>query len=380
MQVTPLKLRDRSFDNWESEVLDRWEYADMKADPGWRKDWISFDCLCWVRADDVVYAGITSFAADIFWGYDRGAQRFVSTGYERIADPFDAKFHRSLVEFDGRIYAAVALLHDVDDYWRAPGGAIVEYDPRTGQLAKIGIPIPHVYIQSIVLDEERGVIYGQTFTPEHLFAFDLATRTARDLGLIGSGLAMAQGENLVLDDDGRVWGGWGVTRAWQSAPGVDSARLFRYSPESDRIEFLKTGLPRADGAHGFARVEGLFNFGGGCLHASGDNGSLFRIDPADGRAERLFTPIGERRSRLAAMALAPDGCAYGVTGRDGRCELLRFDPVGETYELLGPIVDQDGVACWQIHDIVALPDGTLYAGENDVPQRSGWLWELTTAS
>jgi hypothetical protein len=111
----------------------------------------------------------------------------------------------------------------------------------------------------------------------------------------------------------------------------------------------------------------------------GANGSLYRIDPKTGAAKYLFTPIPERPSRLAAMALGPDGMAYGITGRDGGCELLRFDPRTETYKLLGPIRDTDGVCCWQAHDIVALPDGTLFAGENDVPTRSGYLWECKIA-
>ena len=76
------------------------------------------------------------------------------------------------------------------------------------------------------------------------------------------------------------------------------------------------------------------------------------------------------------MTPGSDGCAYGVTGRGGECELLRFDPAAESYELLGPVIDGDGVSCWQVHDLTALADGTIYAGENDVPHRSGYLWEI----
>jgi hypothetical protein len=363
LSIRAHKWKDCRFDNYRTEVEDHWDYEDFLADKDWRQGWISFDSLCYHKPNDTVYAGITSFDADIFRGFDRRRGQFVSTGFERIADPFDAKFHRSLTAFDGCLYGAIALLHDVDRYGDAPGGAIVRYDPKTGAIEKI------------VLDARRGVIYGQTFTPERLFAFDLATRKTTDLGPIGSGMAMAQGENLVLDDAGNVWGGWGLTRAWQSQPGVDSFRLFRYSPDKGRIEYLAAGLPNPDGSHGHAKAEAFFNFGTGCLYASGANGSLYRIDPKTGAAKYLFTPIADRRSRLAAMALGPDGKAYGITGRDGRCELLRFDPRKETYELLGPVRDAEGVCCWQAHDIVALPDGTLFAGENDNPNRSGYLWE-----
>jgi hypothetical protein len=373
--IKSIKLKDHTFANYQTQVEDHWNYEDFLASDDWRKGWISFDSLCYDKGTDTVFAGITSFDADIFRGFNRKTRQFGSTGFERVANPFDAKFHRSLVEYDGCLYGAIALLHDVDNYWEAPGGAIIKYDPRHGTIEKIGIPIPHVYIQSIVLDEKGGVIYGQTFTPERFFSFDLETRKGKDLGPIGSGMAMAQSENLVLDDAGCVWGSWNVTRAWQSQSGVDSSRLFRYDPRVEKIEFLKTGLPRPDGAYGFAKVEAFFNFGTGSLYASGANGSLYRIDPKTGKAEYLFTPISDRRSRLASMAPAPDGFAYGITGRDGKCVLLRFDPKCEKYELMGEIKDESGEPCWQVHDIVALPDGTLFAGENDVPYRSGYLWE-----
>jgi hypothetical protein len=377
MKCTTLKFYDHDFGNeWKDSVVDRWDYRHFQENPDWKRNWISFDCLCYYPGNDTVYSGITSFAAEIFRGYSRKDKKFVSTGYERIADPFDAKFHRSLVEFDGCLYGAIALLHDIDRYWDAPGGAIIKYDPRTNRIEKLGIPLKHTYIQSIVIDREWGIIYGQTFTPERLFSFDINSRKTRDLGPIGSGMAMAQGENIILDDGGTVWGTWGLTRAWQSSPGVDQFRLWRYRPGADRIEFLSVGLPMPDKSRGFAKPEAFFNFGTGCLYASGPNGSLYRIETDSGRAHYLFTPIQDRRSRLASMALGPDGFAYGVTGRDGKCELLRFDPKREKYELLGPIRDGNGVNCWQVHDIIMLDDGTIYAGENDVPDRSGYLWEI----
>ena len=89
----------------------------------------------------------------------------------------------------------------------------------------------------------------------------------------------------------------------------------------------------------------------------------------------LGTPISDRRSRLASLAMGPDGAAYGVTGRDGQCEVIRFDPAAETYELLGPVVDGED-RCWQVHDVTVAADGTIYAGENDNPHRSGYLWEI----
>lgn len=379
MHVRAFRLEDTDFGNqWFEEVEDRWDYDEIAANPAWRKGWISFDSALYEAGEERIYLGITSFAADIFKAFDRATGQFVDLGYARIADPYDAKFHRSLLKGkDGGIYGAIALLHDVDRYWEAPGGAIVRYDPTSGEIAKLGIPIPHVYIQSIALDAERETLYCLCFAPEYLAAFDLRTKESRTLGLIGTGIAgMTQGENIVLDDAGCVWSNWSLTRAWQNSPGEDAWRLCKYNPRQDRIQFFKTGLPHPDGAYGFVKSEGLFNFGDGFVYASGANGSLYRIDPETGRATFLFTPTPERRSRLATMVRAEEGVAYGVTGRDGQCELMRVFYKEGRFEKLGPIREESGNALWQCHNIVRANDGVLYACENDNPYRSSYLWEI----
>ena len=380
MKVRALKLQDVQYGNrWFDEAEDRWEYGDFKGREDWRKGWISFDCALYNADDNRVYLGITSFDADIFKAYDRGADRFVDLGYGRVADPFDAKFHRSLVKGrDGCLYAAPALLHDVDRWFEAPGAAIVKYDPKSGAIIKPGIPLPHVYIQSIVLDDSRDTIYCLCFAPEHLASFSLKTGEARDLGLIGTGIGgMTQGENLVLDDAGCVWSNWSLTRAWQNAPGVDSVRLCKYDPTQDRIAFFKHGLPHPDGSAGFAKSEGLFNFHDGFIYASGSNGSLYRVDPETGEARFLFTPTPDRRSRLSSMIRAEEGIAYGITGRDYQCELMRVDYRKGTFEKLGFVRDAEGDAMYQCHHLVLTDDGALYACENDNPYRSSYLWEIS---
>ena len=385
MRVRALKLRDERYANqWADTVEHRWVYDDFVGDARWREGWVSFDCVLHNPEDDRVYAGVTCFDPNaIFQAYDRRAGRFVDLRYGRVARAYDAKFHRSLARTaDGAIYAAVALLHCTDRHLAAPGSPIIRYHPGRDELERFPAPLPHVYIQAITVDEARGTLYGLCFPPEYLISWDMATHETRTLALIGSGIGgMTQGENLVLDDQGCVWTNWSLTRAWQSEPGPDMWRLAKYDPERDQMEFFRSGLPYAGGRSGYAKSEAFFNLGTGCLYASGDRGSVYRIDPASGDAEYLFTPVGDegrgRRSRLAAMALGPDGRAYGVTGRDGECEVLRFDPADETFELLGPLIDPEGgEAAWQIHDVCVTLDGVLYAGENDNPYRSGYLWEV----
>jgi hypothetical protein len=389
MKIRSIRLKDYRFgDQWATEIEDRWEYSDFKNTPSWRENWISFDCLCHDPVSDTVFTGITSFDADIFRGWSRGDTKWIDPDYGRVRDEYDAKFHRSLVldSRDGVLYGAVALLHNIDRFWDAPGGAIVRYDPADNSIAKLSIPMPHVYIQSIVLDERRDTIYGQTFTPEHLVSYNLKSGLSRWIGPTSSGFCMAQGENIVLDDTGCVWGSWTVTRAWQNDPGVDQYRLYKFDPLEDRIVYMDSGLPRIDGGDGFEKPEGFFNFGTGVLYVSGGEGGLYRVDPVTAKAEFLFKAVSDegrgRRSRLASMRLGPDGYAYGVVGRDGECELLKFDPRDESYELIGRIAESNvgesngGDSAWQIHDVCVTPDGVLYAGENDNPNRSGYLWEV----
>lgn len=379
MKIISHQLYEEHFgDQWFEKIQDRWEYRDFKNDPRWRKGWISFDCAFYNTDDGRLYLGITTFdAQDVFRAFHPESGTFSDLGYARISHPQDAKFHRSLVKWnaDGCLYGAVALLHDIDKYWEAPGGAIVRYNPKTGELKKIAIPLPHIYIQSICIDQSRGILYGQTFTPERMVRINLNTLRCEDLGSISSGMEMAQGENIELDDEGCAWCGWTVTRAWQNTSGKDRNRLCKYDPREERIIYYDGGLARPDGSYGYVKVEGIFNLGAGRMYCSGANGSLYRLDTQTGRAEYLATPIQDRPSRLASLRPGPDGAAYGVTGREGKCEIIRFDPDTEKYELLGPLTDGKEAA-WQIHDIAVTPDGTIFACENDNPYRSSYLWEI----
>lgn len=378
MNIRSLKLIDRDFgDQWFREVNDKWLYDDFKRSPAWMNDWISMDCAVYNPDDDRVYLGITCFnERGIFKAYDRRAGKFMDLGYARVAAPYDAKFHRSLIRHsDGTIYAAIALLHCPDHYFDAPGGAIVHYEPATDKIEKIGIPLPHVYIQSLAIDEKRQTAYCQCFAPESLAAYDLRARKGRMLAMI-DGMGFTQGENIVIDDAGCVWCNWTLTRAWQSSPGPDAARLCKYDPGRDKMIYFQKGLPDQKKANAFAKAEAFFNFNDGWIYASGTNGSFFRIDPESGAATFLFTPTPDRPSRLSSLVKVNDDLAYGITGRDGKCELLAVHYRKGAFEKLGGIKDKEGNSLWQCHDIVMTPDGALYICENDNPRRSGYLWEV----
>lgn len=382
MEVKALKLLDYSYrKQWENEIFNRWDYKNFKSHESWRKGWISMNCAYYNPDDDRIYLGITSFDADIFKAYDRKKQKFIDLGYSKTANPFDAKFHRSLVKGkDNCLYAAIALLHDCDNFLNAPGGSIVKYDLLSGTITKLTIPVPHTYIQSIAIDHERNMLYGQCFSPEYAFSFNLATGETKVIGLLGSGYGgLAQSESIVLDKYGCVWFCWSVTRAWQSSPGPDASRLCKYDPEKEGIVFFKHGLPKRNGEYGLAKVEAFFDFGkSDRIFASGDNGSFYQIDIESGKAEFIFNPLDEGKSRLSGLAKTGEGTVYGIVGREGKCRLLKINYNENSYELLGEIRDDEsGTRMWQSHDIVYAGDNVFYACENDNPHRSSYLWEIS---
>jgi sugar lactone lactonase YvrE len=378
LKIRAHRLNAARFEGYYDEMEHRWNYKDFFTEQNrdWKRSWNSLDCL---RADDernVVWCGLSSFVGDIFYVFDRETKQFESLNFAAVGDRYDAKFHRAL-EFDrdGNLWAATALLHDIDRFLDAPGGAIVRCDPDTRHIEIVSRPIPHVYIQSIAIDRERRLMYGQTFTPEYAFVFDLVSHEFTNLGVIGSGFAMGQSEALAIDRSGTVWGTWSVTRAWINTPGNDQFRLWNYHPDRGRIEFLEHGLPTLSGRGGFAHADGVHAGPDGAIYMGTAEGLLCRIDPDDHEVTVIGKPGPHRR--LAGMANGPDGMLYGTAGRDGAVILFRYDPAHNKLEDLGPIFDpvlQE--RAFQIHDMTIAADGTIYAGENDVPHRSGYLWEI----
>ncbi|MCC6679939.1 MAG: hypothetical protein IT445_03460 [Phycisphaeraceae bacterium] len=381
MKTRAIKLKDAHFSNFHSEVVGKWNYADLVSGqhPDWFHDWVSFDCLLADDARDTIWCGLTCLATDIFYRYDRKHDRFASMNFQQVADRYDAKFHRSLLfDDDGGMWAATALLHDIDRYHDAPGGALVHFDPVSEQLKIVARPMPHHYIQSITMDRRRGIIYGLTFTPERLFSYEVATGNVTDLGPVGSGFAMAQGQTVVIDRQGTCWGTWGVTRAWLYERGPDEFRLWRYRPDHGRIEYLDHGLPRLHGRTGSAGLDGAHLGPDGVLYMGTVEGLLCRLDPESAQVEAIGKPGPARR--LAGMANGPDGKLYGSAGQDGSVVLFRYDPANRRIEQLGPVYDPDiREYAWHIHDLAITNDGVIYAGENDAPHRSSYLWEISGA-
>ena len=370
-------IYDAKFTNWASEVHDKWVYDDFKADPLYSKQWISLTSIGYHEPSDTVFVGIGSFSRELLWKFDRRNKSFESCGYEKVAGPFDAKFHRSL-EIDGdTLYAGTALFHDIDKQFEAHGGTLVSYDINKGEFTKLCVPVERVYIQSIALDRKNRVIYGFGAAPEVFWSYDLKTSECRFIAYIGSGAEFAESHCPVIDDDGCVWGTYGILRAFAYDTGPDSIRIFKYDPKTERMEFFRHGFVKTSYADK-AKPDIALNIGDGYLYYGTEAGTLQRLDPGTGEAVLLCRPSTKGSTRLAALAQNPrDGLLYGVTGSHYDTELFCYDPKAEKLVGTAPIVDKaSGDRPDKIHHMVFTPDGTIYGGENDNNDRSGYLWEL----
>jgi hypothetical protein len=369
------KIVDHRFDNWENEVEGKWVYDDFLRNEHYRQGWISLTSLLSDEQNKQLYVGLGSFDTNLLYAFDRVSGTFRNLNYSAVADPFDAKFHCSLeMDESGDIFGALAQFHDIDKQFVAKGGRLVKYIPSTSTYEFLGVPVDGAYIQSIALDRKRRKIYGFTLSPEYLFEHDLAAGTSHIVMTVGNSFELCQSHNPVIDDDGNVWGTYGITRAFCYETGIDSIRLFKYNPDDGRVDFLDHGLPRI-GSKDKGTVDRAINIGDGYLYFGGVAGSFSRLDPRTGETKSYGKPCPNKR--LAGLCLGKDGNIYGVGGDNYYVTVFRFDPQSERLETLGRIFDetiQDGPV--RIHTAVMTDDGILYCGENDNNYRSSYLWEV----
>jgi sugar lactone lactonase YvrE len=377
MNVTAHKLKDGQFPNWR-EMVER-EYDDWRADPHLTESWISFDCLAFDSKRNAVFCGVSSLKSDIFYRFDRAAGRFTQIDTHALpGSQYDAKFHRSLEwDDDGTLWAATALFHDVHHYHAAPGGKIIHYDPQSGRLELVATPVEHVYIQALALDRKRRILYATAFTPELLIRYDIPTGRVRTLTPLGPGYDLTQPEKLCLDADGNVWCTWRITRAWANDTyGPAPIRLLKYDPEADRLTYFQHGIPKMHEAD-IGKIESFIDGRDGYVYIGSAAGALYRLDPRTAAVTFVAKPACG--TRITSFAFGPDDLLYFASGKPAP-HLFRFNPRSDRITDLGLIRDERlGVTCLQVHDLVVADDGAVFCGENDVPERSSFLWECRIA-
>jgi len=314
---------------------------------------------------------------------------------EMVDDPRDSgratqcKIHYSFAPSmsDGVLYMATHLSGPPIDlpayspwnFWYDPercfrGSALLAFDTNTDQVLWWDTLIPKEGCRCLLHDEERGLLYAIGYPRDHLVCYDIATRTARDLGRIGSVNAQA----LFADRLHRVW------------TTDDYGRLVRYDPETDRLERSRQVLPHnPDYQTGWHSVlyDVVGSPEGDCVYATSWNGSprLMRIWPEDGPWGRVDdlgsvtqehdTTIPERytKDHCGGLTFARDGHLYYVASRwhDPEREPLpegRKDREGVVWRMNPRTLEREEVA------ILDRPDGTAQYVSRGGVDRNGDLF------
>ena len=325
---------------------------------------VAFTCLL-PHPDGKLYCGITCFNTDILYRFDLEKKTFESLGYQKTAEPFEVKIHRSLeLASDGTIYGASACLYSIDRRLQAPGGSLFSISPGSRQVDKLSVPVDHDYIQTITLDETRQLIYGQTYPCFRFFVYDLKTGKTEDFGFIASITHIS-----ALDDDGCFWGTWDWVNHW----------LFKYDPDKKEITWFRHGLPNAQEDSnimypGAGPVDCMINGDDGFIYIGTCGGSLCRLDPKSAEVIYLGKPSPSRR--LPGLLLWKDSLLLGCSGDEEGGNIFAYDRETNTFHQLGSIVDTEtGLKLYRVHDIRLTNDNLAYIAETDVPDRSGYLWE-----
>lgn len=392
-------LRHYQLTGWEEKIAGRWSYRELAADPTWFKGWISFDAVRWNPYDRKLYCGLNSLDGDLLYTFDPKTCQFACMGTQAWTDKYDVKIHRTLLlsPLDRCFYFATALLHDLDQQHEAQGGKLVKFDPQSRTYSVIGVPAPHLYIQSIAADWGRSIIYEFSYPAEAVFRTDLGSGASHILGYIGNSIMLTQPHNAVVDRDGWLWGTYGETRAWDETDGREPVRLFKYHPERDRFVWFDHGLARKEtraqllsnpagmpdvvSAIGETRHREDFGFcdsmvydGTRFIYAGSVAGVLSRIDTQTGKVEKVANVMAT--GRFPALAIQ-DGILYGAGGMKGYTQLIRWDMSTDQIECFADLTDREiNDRPARIHEIAVDDEHQVYLAENDNHRRSSFLWAV----
>lgn len=333
--------------------------------PGGEERKISITTVMHHPSHAMVFLGITDMSNDLLYTFDPRSGAFRSCDFRRIADKFDVKIHRSLVlDVDGSILGATAGLHGLQERDKAMGGKIFRYDPSDGSIELVARPVKNDYIQSIVLDQRRRIVYGFTYPMPNFFRYDLETGASKVFYI--NSLPHLPG----LDDQGCLWGTWDSDN-----------RLFKYDPEKDEMHWSNTRLPRIKVSHRTAtpedegQVDCMINGGDGYLYVGSVSGGLFKLDPGTFKIDYLGKPCGGLR--MACLIVGDDGLLYGIGGMKEETRFFSYDRSDGRFSILGTIHDLERNAHPFIsHHICKKDKRTFFTCETDNAERSGYLWEM----
>ncbi|MSS71477.1 MAG: hypothetical protein EXS64_08300 [Candidatus Latescibacteria bacterium] len=370
--VTAHRLKECAISVEKRALFTKWKTSEEWIDDEtFGKKWVSPTCLLYNPSDGLVYVGMAALDGNIFYSFDPRTGSWTSLNYPAGRDRYASEIHQSLLMDDvGCIYGAVATLGDVDVWPKAPGGQLFRYDPGMGRYEFLCIPIPHDYVQGIILDRKRGILYGNTFPGRKLFRYDIANGKVRELTMLGNVLP----EYLVLDADGGVWHHYEMFQWAGRHP------LLRYDPDRDEVEFLNLDLPDLmSGIRAGSQMETALLTRDGTLYLGSRSGALMTLDHRRRKIAYLGKPFPF--PRMKGLIEGPDGLIYGVCGTEYDVHLFTYNRSSGLFKDLGPIVDdRDGTRCWMAHHMCAVDPRTFILAESHNHERASFLFQVTLST
>jgi hypothetical protein len=193
--------------------------------------------------DGRVYVGLAQHGGDGgLMYYDSGTDRMVDVGNltalageSGLGRGPQSKIHtRFGAGPDGRIYFGThgGYWWDFARYGTKegyPGGHWMAFDPRGGQVEDFGIALPHDGLVTGAYDAKFNRLYAMTYPRGHFVYFDAARRVTVDKGRVNNWESVCR--TLGIDDEGNVYGSFGL------------GRIFKYDPRCDCIRELSLQLP-----------------------------------------------------------------------------------------------------------------------------------------
>jgi len=345
-----------------------------------------------------IYGGTTGRACHLFvFSPFHEKTKFLLNRVRHLGKiPGHGSIHHSLVaDQDGVIYIGTGLnelkQHPISDppaghagitiglwadikkaYSQYEGGHLYRFDinndPRRwvesdeeALVEDLGAPVPHNGIYALTINTSRDEIYGITYPDGHFFVYDIKAAKFTDLGEIYEQRIYAGPDNrtlrsitrsLVCDDKGFVYGS------------ADEQRLFRYDPETKKIEKLNVKIPHVY----YSVLETFAKDKNGAIYGGTLEGYLFRFEPEQMKTTNLGKPLAQRRIR--GLSIAANGFIYGIAGeRSNHCRLFSYNIAKSEFKDLGILkVVREPYYQWtalQADAILTGKDGTIYIGESE---------------
>jgi hypothetical protein len=226
-----------------------------------------------------------------------------------------------------------------EDKYAFPFSTLVAYDTRKDSVAWTSQFIPREGCRCLALDEKRGKLYAIGYPRDHFWIYDIASRSIRSLGRLGS----VNSQAIFTDRRGRVF----TTNC--------SGQLVRYDPDTDKLEEIPAFVPHAPGMTGWHCV--LYDVvpspEGDCVYGVPWNSQprLFRYWPEDGPYGRMedlgalhqdrdpTMPVCFYLDHVGGLVFGADGKLYVCTSRWESGKESQ-DPHG-SYKVDGIVVQYD---------------------------------------